>query len=157
MPVLHKHPGRNEYYVVTSNNGTVATFKLTGKGMKRLRSVGLADGENFDTSILLDLYRSGDAFTHGRVTAEAKGKSPQMKFDFLNESSAGKRLTLLQCLRARGRSAPGGAEVRDTDAHPLVPTMQEKKTGADRHQHPAPPRVTGISETTSDDEKNREA
>jgi hypothetical protein len=86
MPVLHKHPGRNDYYVVTSNNGTVATFKLTGKGMKRLRSVGLADGENFDTSILLDLYRSGDAFTHGRVTAEAKGKSPQMKFDFLNET-----------------------------------------------------------------------
>jgi hypothetical protein len=86
MPVLHKHPGRNEYYVVTSNNGTVATFKLTGKGMKRLRSVGLADGENFDTSILLDLYRSGDAFTHGKVTADAKGKSRQMKFDFLNET-----------------------------------------------------------------------
>ena len=49
MPVLHKHPGRNEYYVVTSNNGTVVTFKLTGKGTKRLRSVGLAEGENFDT------------------------------------------------------------------------------------------------------------
>jgi len=86
MPVLHKHPGRNEYYVVTSSNGTVATFKLTGKGMKKLRAAGLAEGENFDTSILLDLYCSGDAFTHGRVTAEAKGKSPQMKFDFLNES-----------------------------------------------------------------------
>jgi hypothetical protein len=86
MPVLHKHPGRNEYYVVTSSHGTVATFKLTGKGMKKLRAVGLAEGENFDTSILLDLYRSGDAFTHGKVTAEAKGKSRQMKFDFLNET-----------------------------------------------------------------------
>jgi hypothetical protein len=86
MPVLHKHLGRNEYYVVTSNNGTLATFKLTGKGMKKLRSAGLVEGESFDTSLLLDLYRSGDAYTHGRVTAEAKGKSPQMKFDFLNES-----------------------------------------------------------------------
>jgi len=86
MPVLHKHPGRNEYYAVTSNNGTVVTFKLTGKGTKKLRSVGLVDGENFDTTILLDLYRSGEAFTHGKATAEARGKSRQMKFDFLNDT-----------------------------------------------------------------------
>jgi hypothetical protein len=89
MPVLHKHLGRNEYYVVTSNNGTVATFKLTGKGMKKLRSAGLAEGESFDTSILLDLYRSGDAYTHGKVTAEAREKSRQMKFHFLNETQPG--------------------------------------------------------------------
>jgi hypothetical protein len=99
MPVLHKHPGRNEYYVVTSSNGTVATFKLTGKGMKKLRAAGLAEGENFDTSILLDLYCSGDAFTHGRVTAEAKGKSPQMKFDFLNETP---QESLFPCCSACG-------------------------------------------------------
>lgn len=86
MPVLHKHLGRKEYYVVTSNNGTVATFKLTGKGMKKLRSAGLVEGESFDTSILLDLYRSGDAYTHGKVTAEARGKSRQMEFHFLNET-----------------------------------------------------------------------
>jgi len=89
MPVLHKHLGRNEYYVVTSSNGAVATFKLTGKGIKKLRSAGLVEGESFDTSMLLDLYRSGDAYTHGKVTAEARGKSRQMKFHFLNETQPG--------------------------------------------------------------------
>lgn len=86
MPVLRKYPGRNEYYVVTSNKGAMVIFKLTVNGTKKLRSAGLAEGQNFDTSILLDLYRTGEAFTHGKATGEAKGKPRQMKFDFLNDA-----------------------------------------------------------------------
>ena len=47
MPVLHKYSGRRGYYVVASFNGATVIFKLTEKGTKKFRSVGLKDWGEF--------------------------------------------------------------------------------------------------------------
>jgi len=86
MPILHKYSGGKRYYVVTSFKGTTVIFKLTEEGIKKVRSAGLEDGESFDKTLLLDLYRSGEAFTSGKVTAEVKGRPLQMKFNFMEDS-----------------------------------------------------------------------
>jgi len=87
MPVLHKYRDREGHYVLTSINKTIVTFQLTSKGEKRLLSSGVRDKETFKRGLLLDLYRSGDAYTHGTGLGEeiSKADSRQMEFDFKND------------------------------------------------------------------------
>jgi hypothetical protein len=87
MPVLHHYKGRNEHYVLTSIRGNIITFQLTQTGEQRVRSAGIQSGETFGRALLLDLYRSGDAFTHGTGPGEEipKADSRQMELDFKND------------------------------------------------------------------------
>jgi hypothetical protein len=84
MPVLHKYKKGNIYFVFTEIQGKIIAFKLTHDGERRLKSAGIFPGKTFGRAILLDLYRSGDAYTSG------KGFDPvgqriephQLQFDF---------------------------------------------------------------------------
>ena len=87
MPVLHEYKGKDEYYVLTSIKGNVVTFQLTAEGQKKLLSAGILPGKTFVRGLLLDLYRSGDAYTHG--TDPGKGMLEvdprQMELDFSHD------------------------------------------------------------------------
>src|ERR1035441_7480352 len=65
MPRLHKYRDRNACYVLTAIGGNVITYQLTPEGEKKLAAAGIVNGSRFNRAILLDLYRTGDAFTHG--------------------------------------------------------------------------------------------
>src|SRR4030042_35055 len=87
MPVLHKYRDKEGYYVLTSIHQTMVTFQLTVKGEERLLSSGIRDKETFNRGLLLDLYRSGDAYTHGTGSDEeiSRADSRQLQFDFRND------------------------------------------------------------------------
>jgi hypothetical protein len=87
MPVLHKYKDREGHYVLTSISKTMVTFQLTAKGEERLLSAGVLDKETFHRGLLLDLYRSGDAYTHGTGSGEgiSKADSRQLEFDFKDD------------------------------------------------------------------------
>lgn len=87
MPVLHHYKGRSEHYVLTSIKGNIITFQLTQAGEERVKAAGIQSGETFGRAVLLDLYRSGDTFTHGTGPAKeiSKTDSRQMEFDFKND------------------------------------------------------------------------
>lgn len=65
MPVLHKYVDDRGYYILTSINGHVISFQLTAAGYKKLKEAGIVPGQKFSRFLLLDLYRSRDAYTHG--------------------------------------------------------------------------------------------
>jgi hypothetical protein len=87
MPVLHRYKKRNMYYVFTEIKGKIIAFQLTHDGERKLKSAGIFPGKTFGRALLLDLYRSGDAFTYG------KGLDPvgqefephQLQFDFAKD------------------------------------------------------------------------
>ena len=87
MPVLHKYIDKIGYYVLTSIHKAMVTFQLTPKGEERLLSSGIRDKETFNRGLLLDLYRSGDAYTHGTGPGEEilKGDPRQLEFDFKDD------------------------------------------------------------------------
>jgi hypothetical protein len=87
MPVLHRYKERHEHYVLTSIKEAIMTFQLTKEGEGKLRSAGVTAGQPFGRALLLDLYRSGDAYTHGSGPGKVviKVDPRQMAFDFLND------------------------------------------------------------------------
>src|SRR5688572_4936469 len=86
MPRLHKYRERNACYVLTAIRGAVVTFQLTADGEKKLTAAGIACGQQFPRAILLDLYRTGDAFTGGSGVANVPLDSAgQMELDFAND------------------------------------------------------------------------
>lgn len=86
MPRLHKYRDRNAHYVLTAVRGAVVTFQLTPDGERRLREAGVDMGQRFPRALLLDLYRTGDAFTHGSgVNLAAVAQSGQMELDFAQD------------------------------------------------------------------------
>jgi hypothetical protein len=87
MPVLHEYKGKDEHYILTSIKGNIVTFQLTTEGQKRLLSAGIIAGKTFERGLLLDLYRSGDAYTHGTGPGEGipKVDPRQMELDFSHD------------------------------------------------------------------------
>ena len=87
MPVLHKYSKRNVYYVFTEIKGKVIAFQLTSDGEQRLKSAGIYPGKTFGRALLLDLYRSGEAYTYGKgldpVGQEFEAR--QLEFDFAKD------------------------------------------------------------------------
>lgn len=65
MPVLHKYKGREKYYILTSISGSIVTFQLTDEGHQKLLKAGIKKEDRFGRALLFDLYRTGEAFTHG--------------------------------------------------------------------------------------------
>jgi hypothetical protein len=83
MPVLHKYKDREKYYVLTSISGKIVTFHLTAEGHEKLLKSGIKNEERFGRALLFDLYRTGDAFTHGTSPGKIEGADKrQLVFDF---------------------------------------------------------------------------
>lgn len=84
MPRLHKYRTRDACYVLTAIKGAVFTYQLTPEGERKLWQTGIAPGQVFPRALLLDLYRSGDAFTRGTGVGEA-ADAGQLEMDFAND------------------------------------------------------------------------
>jgi len=66
--------------------GAVVTFQLTPEGEKKLTASGIACGQQFPRALLLDLYRTGDAYTGGSgLTNVALDTAGQLEMDFAND------------------------------------------------------------------------
>jgi len=87
MPVLHRYKKRNMYYVFTEIKGKIIAFQLTSDGERKLKAAGIFPGKTFGRALLLDLYRSGDAFTYGRGLdqIEKDFEPHQLEFDFAKD------------------------------------------------------------------------
>jgi hypothetical protein len=86
MPRLHQYKSRDNYYVLTSIRGTVITFQLTAPGERKLKEAGVTPDQNFPRALLLDLCRTGDAFTHGTGVDQAATDSlNQLELDFAGD------------------------------------------------------------------------
>ncbi|MCG2720834.1 MAG: hypothetical protein L6290_02305 [Thermodesulfovibrionales bacterium] len=86
MPVLHKYKDREKYYVLTSISGKVVTFQLTAEGHDKLLKSGIKNEERFGRALLFDLYRTGDAFTHGAGPGKLEGTDKrQLALDFADD------------------------------------------------------------------------
>lgn len=84
MPRLHKYRNRNAGYVLTAIRGAVVTYQLTPEGEKKLTAAGIAYGEQFHRALLLDLYRTGDAYT-GHSGVDEPVLASQIELDFTND------------------------------------------------------------------------
>jgi len=89
MPVLRKYRDRDDYYILTRISGNIITFQLTDEGQRRLQNVGVSSGQQFTRALLLDLYRSGDVFTHGMGPGEITSDI-QLVLDFSNDPDSEK-------------------------------------------------------------------
>lgn len=83
MPRLHKYRNRNACYVLTAIGGKVITYQLTPEGEKKLTAAGIACGQKFHRALLLDLYRTGDAYTGGSGAEDPLAN--QIELDFTND------------------------------------------------------------------------
>jgi len=86
MPVLHKYKDKEKYYVLTSISGKIVTFQLTTEGHLKLLKSGIKNEERFGRALLFDLYRTGDAFTHGAEPSKIEGTDKrQFALDFADD------------------------------------------------------------------------
>ena len=86
MPRLHKYRERNAWYVLTAIRGAVITYQLTPDGESKLTAAGIAPGEQFRRGLLLDLYRTGDAYTGGGgVENPSLAATGQLEMDSAND------------------------------------------------------------------------
>ncbi len=86
MPILHQYQDKTGWFIRTVIKNFIITFQLTVAGVKRLQEAGVEDGMRFRRAILFDLWRQGDAYTHGTgpgvIEPYAKG---QLEIDFSND------------------------------------------------------------------------
>jgi hypothetical protein len=87
MPVLHKYADKEGHYVLTSIRGSIITFQLTGTGNSKLIDAGIENTQTFGRALLLDLIRSGDAYTRGSGPGkiELNFDQRQMEFDLKDD------------------------------------------------------------------------
>lgn len=86
MPKLHQYRNRKTCYVLTSINDKVVTFQLTAEGERKLSAAGIKPEDRFHRALLLDLYRTGDAFTGGSGVGEQIPPSlNQLELDFAQD------------------------------------------------------------------------
>jgi hypothetical protein len=87
MPVLHKYADKQNHYVLTTIRGNIITFQLTQKGETKLMDAGVKNSQTFGRALLLDLIRSGDAYTQGSGPGkiDANYDDRQMELDFKDD------------------------------------------------------------------------
>lgn len=84
MPRLHEFVSRDAHYVLTSINGAVVSYQLTPAGERRLTEAGVVVGQRFERALLLDLYRSRDAYARGHEFPEAV-RANQLELDMASD------------------------------------------------------------------------
>lgn len=85
MPVLRRYRRRPGVYIVTAIRGNLVTYQVTPEGERQLRRAGAETGRLFGRGVLLDLLRSGDAFTFKGGPGMApviQDAERQLEFDF---------------------------------------------------------------------------
>jgi len=87
MPVLHKYMDQKGHYILTSIKERIITFQLTKEGEARLIDSGVETSQTFGRALLLDLIRSGDAFTQGTGPGmiDIENDKRQLEFDFSDD------------------------------------------------------------------------
>lgn len=87
MPVIHKYTDRKGHYVLTSIKGSIITFQLSRQGEAKLIDAGVENSQTFGRALLLDLIRSGDAYTQGSGPGkiDTDYDERQMEFDFKDD------------------------------------------------------------------------
>src|SRR5262245_8631191 len=86
MPKLHSYRNRDGYYILTGIKGSVVTFQVTPEGERKLKDAGIVPNDKFPRALLLDLCRSGDAFTGGGGVSEPIAESlNQLELDFAQD------------------------------------------------------------------------
>lgn len=89
MPVLHQYKDKPGYYILTSIKGNIITFNLTPEGVGKIHNARIKAGQRFGRAILLDLYRSGEAFTYGSGPGDVVDDN-QGEFDFTKDPDSEK-------------------------------------------------------------------
>lgn len=84
MPRLHKHLDRDSQYALTKIGGKIVTFQLTPEGERKLAASGIGSGQPFPRALLLDLYRTGDAYTGGSGVVDRTAMD-QLEMDFASD------------------------------------------------------------------------
>lgn len=92
MPVLHRYKDHSGYYSKAQIQQAVITYQLTAVGIERLLKAGVKDGDRYPRVLLLDLIRSGDAFTHGQGVAQRTIDPNQVELAFDAEEDLFARL-----------------------------------------------------------------
>lgn len=83
MPKLHQYKDRENCYILTAINNHVITFQLTSHGEHKLKEAGVQPSQQFARALLLDLWRTGDAYTGGSGVGEPLADSKnQLELDF---------------------------------------------------------------------------
>jgi hypothetical protein len=86
MPRLHAYRNRSGSYILTCIRSAVVTFQLTPDGEHKLAAAGIVNGSQFNRAILLDLYRTGEAFTRGTGVDDPNlAAACQIEMDFTND------------------------------------------------------------------------
>lgn len=87
MPVVHEYTDKDGYYVLTSIKGSIITFQLTTEGQIKLNKAGIEPDKTFGRALLLDLVRSGDAFTGGSGpgTIDSERDKLQVQLDLFDD------------------------------------------------------------------------
>jgi len=86
MPILNQYQDKSGWFVRTTIQNAIITFQLTAAGAKRLLEAGIKDGARFRRAVLFNLYRSGDAYTHGTGPGVIEPyKKGQIELDFSND------------------------------------------------------------------------
>jgi len=86
MPILHKYQDKIGWFVRTAIGDSIITFQLTEAGTMRLLEAGIKDGVRFRRAILFDLWKRGDAYTHGTGPGTiAPIVEGQFELDFSND------------------------------------------------------------------------
>ena len=82
MPRLHQYRNQENCYLLTSIRGAVITFQLTPEGQRKLKEAGVTPEQSFPRGLLLDLCRTGDAYTGGSGVSEPIPDLSQLELDF---------------------------------------------------------------------------
>lgn len=86
MPILHQYQDKSGYFVRTSIQKIIVTYQLTVGGARRLLEAGVRTETKFHRAQLYELYRSGDAYTHGSGPGKIEPTSAgQLDLDFTND------------------------------------------------------------------------
>jgi hypothetical protein len=99
MPRLLKYESRDGYYAVTSIDGSVVTYQLTPAGEQKLLNAGIRAGHAFDRALLLDLYRTGEAYAPGVEFPEAVWAN-QLEMDLAGDPSPESAFPVCDCCRS---------------------------------------------------------
>lgn len=98
MPTLYQHQTEFHYYILTSINSHVVTFRVTTAGVSKLRAAGINVGQRFPRRLLFALYRDGDLSTtsSGQLDSSAHADS-QVEFDFAEDLTGSSEFPVCDC------------------------------------------------------------
>ena len=129
------------YYVFTEIKGKIIAFQLTHDGERKLKTAGIFPGRTFGRALLLDLYRSGDAFTYGRglERMDQEFEPRQLEFDFAKDPEPESLFPLCAIC-----SSPDDLHLVEMKGQtplrePFVRRLPDEPTWVHRHKHPSFP------------------